>query len=72
MRAKLTVAQVEILTAYRDNGFHNRTPRVVSGLIDTGYLAPVFDEASKRWELSISRSGALVLEAFEKKEASQR
>lgn len=70
MRAKLTTAQAEVLKAYRDNGLHNH-PQTAKKLIDAGYLAPAFDEVNKRWELALSRSGFLVLEAFEQRVMSQ-
>lgn len=72
MRQKLTAAQVDVLTAYRDNTFHTRSPKVTDDLKSLGYLTPSFDEANKRWSLVISRSGLLVLEAHQGKVMSQR
>lgn len=72
MRAKLTVAQYNVLKAYRDHTTHNQANGVTDKVLKAGYLAPVFDANAKRWGLELSRDGLLVLEAYERREGSQR
>lgn len=59
---KLTEAEQDVLRAYRDNTYHNRSGKVVMRLKEKGYLAQV---GTIFEGLSITRSGLIALATAE-------